>query len=105
MGMYLSCSYDGSVNVYNLWNDSFIRSFHHPKLSPIHTAVLSQTPLPVCCFFSREDHLWYSFSLNGSLVGEQKEECSHIIAPNVIKDSYFMDRLVYGTEKGYIIFR
>jgi hypothetical protein len=33
------------------------------------------------------------------------EECSHIVSPLVIKDSFFMDKLVYGTEKGHIMLR
>ena len=81
MIMYLTCGLDGAVQVYNLWTDARIRRFTHPKLAPVHSAVLTQTPLPALCFFSRDDHLWHSFSLNGSLLDRQKEECSHIIAP------------------------
>jgi len=33
------------------------------------------------------------------------EECSNIVSPLVIKDSFFMDKLVYGTEKGHIMLR
>ena len=107
MNMYLTCSLDGSVCLYNLWTDAFIRAFHHPKLSPLHSAVLTASPLAACCFFSREDHHWYSYSLNnpGHMLEKQREECSHMIQPLVIKDSYHMDRLVYGTEKGYLILR
>ena len=107
MCMYLTSSFDGSVNIYNLWTDKFIRKFIHPKLSPIHSAILTKTPLPACCFFSREDHFWYSYSMNNSekMLEKQREECSHMISPHVIKDSHFMERLVYGTEKGYLIFR
>ena len=81
MNMYLTSSLDGSVKLYNLWNDSFIRCFQHPKLSPVHSAVLTQAPLPACCFFSREDHHWYAYSLNnpGHMLEKQKEECSHMI--------------------------
>jgi hypothetical protein len=59
------------------------------------------------CFFSREDHYWYAYSLNNPhhMLEKQKEECSHMIQPLVVKDSHNMDRLVYGTEKGYLIFR
>jgi WD40 repeat protein len=107
MCMYLTSSFDGSVNIYNLWTDKFTRKFIHPKLSPIHSAILTKTPLPACCFFSREDHFWYSYSMNNSekMLEKQREECSHMISPHVIKDSHFMERLVYGTEKGYLIFR
>ena len=65
MGMYITCSFDGTANLYNLWSDKIYRSFKHPKLAPIHSVVLNQTPLPAIAFFSREDHYWYSFSLNG----------------------------------------
>lgn len=107
MNMYLTCSFDGSVQLYNLATDRFLRAFRHPKLSPLHAAVLTQTPLPACCFFSREDHYWYAYSLNnpGHMLEKQREECSHMISPQVIRDSHFMERLVYGTEKGYLIFR
>jgi len=33
------------------------------------------------------------------------EDCSHVISPQVVKDSYHMDKLVYGTEKGQIVLR
>jgi hypothetical protein len=39
--MYLSCSFDGSVLVYNFWTNTLIRRFEHPKLSPVHSAVLT----------------------------------------------------------------
>ena len=79
--MYITGSLDGSVNLYNLWTDKYLRTFHHPKLSPIHSAILCQTPLPSVCFFSREDHFWYSYSLNNPhhMLEKQKEDCSHMI--------------------------
>lgn len=33
------------------------------------------------------------------------EDCSHIVDPKVIQNSYFLERLIYGTEKGYIVIR
>jgi hypothetical protein len=39
------------------------------------------------------------------MLERQREECSHMISPTIVKDSYHMDRLVYGTEKGYLVFR
>lgn len=103
--MYATSSYDGTTNLYNLWNDNLIRTFLHPNLAPIHSVIISQTPLPCICFYSREDHYWYSYSINGHLLDKQREECSHIISPIIVKDSYFIDKLVYGTEKGFIIMR
>lgn len=41
MCMYITCSYDGTANLYNLWTDKIQRTFKHPKLSPIHSVILS----------------------------------------------------------------
>ena len=79
--MYATCSQDGTCNIYNLWTDKLIRTFKHPHLAPIHSVILTHTPIQTCCFYSREDHMWYSFSINGHMLERQKEECSHIISP------------------------
>lgn len=105
MSMYVTSSLDGTANLYNLWNDKHIRTFRHPGLAPVHSAVITSTPLAACCFFSREDHYWYSYSINGHFLSKQREESSNIVSAQVVKDSNFMDKLVYGTEKGYIILR
>jgi len=65
MNLLATSSFDGTVNLYNLWNQKHYRKFEHPTLAPIHTVVLSSSPLSSLCFFSREDHLWHSFSING----------------------------------------
>jgi hypothetical protein len=66
----------------------------------------------MCAFFSRDDHMWHAYSLNGSqLVDSQVdaqvkyEQSSHIVQPLVIKSSNLLDKLVYGTERGYIVMR
>ena len=72
----------------------------------------------ICAFFSREDHLWNAYSINGQFLTDLSkakerqsaarilnEDCSHIVSPLVVKDTYSMDKLVYGTERGSIILR
>lgn len=107
MNMYLTSGYDGCANLYSLFNDRHFRTFVHPSLLPVHSAVLSLTPLPSIHFYSREDHTWYAYALNEPkrMLDKQREEASHIICPLVVRDSYGMDKLVYGTEKGYLVFR
>ena len=121
MCLFVTASFDGTVCLYNLHSVKILRTFCHPTLAPIYSVVLAQNPLAICAFFSREDHLWNSFSINGilltdlgSVMNKQQratnqrvltEDCSHVISPKVIKDSYHMDKLVYGTEKGYIVLR
>jgi len=71
--------------------------------------------------FSPLDRIWNSFSINGQNLNDLEEkdtdkktgvihrnyyeECSNIVAPKVIQNSYFMERLIYGTERGYIVIR
>jgi len=33
------------------------------------------------------------------------EECSHVISPVIAKDTFSQDKLIYGTEKGFLILR
>jgi hypothetical protein len=122
--MFATSSHDGTVNLYNLHSIELLRSFKHPTMAPIYSVVLAQNPLAVCAFFSREDHLWNAYSINGKLLTDLKkigqtgshqelahmtklltEECSHVVSAIVVKDSFFMDKLVYGTEKGHIMLR
>lgn len=105
MGLYITSSLDGTANLYNWWNDKLIRTFKHPNLTPILSIILTETPLPAVCFYSREDHMWHSFSINGHLLEKDREESSHIISPIIVKDSHFMDKLVYGNQNGLIFVR
>lgn len=96
MSLFVTASFDGTANLYNLWSAKLIRSFRHPSYAPIYSVFLSQTPLAICAFFSREDHMWNAYSINGKLLNgataknaQEKalqqqmmtEECSHVISP------------------------
>lgn len=107
----MTSSTDSYINLYNLWTGVIIRTFQHPTSLPVYSAILAQNPLPILCFYSRDDHYWHCFTLNGlHLTSDvdkkiKYEESSHIVQPLVIKSSNSLDKLVYGTEKGYIQMR
>jgi len=65
MNLMLTTSFDGTGNLYDLWNCKLLRTFKHHNLSPINQGIISSCPLPAVCFYSREDHCWSSFSING----------------------------------------
>jgi len=78
--------------------------------------ILSNQPLVALAMFSPVDKIWISFSINGQNLNELEkdpevltknytEESSQIVAPKVIQNAYFMERLIYGTERGYIVIR
>jgi len=60
MCLFCTSSTDASVNLYNLWSAEFVRQFRHPGSLPIYSAVISQCPLPIVCFFSKDDHMWHA---------------------------------------------
>lgn len=68
MCLFATASFDGTVCLYNLHSAKLLRTFQHPTLAPIYSVVLAQNPLAICAFFSREDHMWNSFSINGKLL-------------------------------------
>lgn len=68
MCLFVTGSFDGTACLYNLHSAKLLRTFCHPTLAPIYSVVLAQNPLAICAFFSREDHLWNSFSINGKLL-------------------------------------
>lgn len=66
MCLFVTSSTDGRVNLYNLWEANLIRTISHPNQLQIYSAVLGQSPIPLCAFYSREDHMWHVYSLNGT---------------------------------------
>ena len=73
--------------------------------------ILSQSPLPICAFFSRTDHLWHVRSINGAPVPEADfpktcfEDSAHVVRPLVLRAHNNLEKLVYGTDRGFIIMR
>ena len=67
MNLFVSGSYDGTCNLYNFHSGKLIRTFKHPNMAPIYSAFIALSPLAICSFFSREDHLWTVYSINGTL--------------------------------------
>ena len=66
--------------------------------------------------FAPADKMWVSYSINGQNLNDLEqdkevlhkncfEESNSIVAPKVIQNSYFMEKLIYGTERGYIVIR
>lgn len=116
MQYFATSSLDGTCNLYNFWKLEIMRCFKHPSLNPLSTVVLSNQPLVSLAMFSPVDRVWISFSINGQnlndlekdsevLAKNYSEESSQIVAPKVIQNAYFMERLIYGTERGYIVIR
>jgi len=116
MQYFATSSADGSCNLYNLFKLELLRCFRHPSLHPVSSVILSSTPLVSLAMFSPVDRTWVPFSINGQNLNELEEdpetvrkncseESSQIVAPKVIQNAYFLERLIYGTERGYLVIR
>ncbi|CAD8199091.1 unnamed protein product [Paramecium octaurelia] len=95
----------GSINVYNLYTGSLLRSFTHPNKLTINSILLSSRPLFCIVFFSAQDHKIYSYSINGFFLEVQTETCFSIIDCQIIRNNLFQDIMIYGTENGEIMRR
>jgi hypothetical protein len=95
MQYFVTSSFDGTCNLYNLWKLAIMRCFKHPTLNPLSTVILSNQPLVCLAMFSPVDKVWVSFSINGQNLNELEkdpevltknysEESSQIVAPKVI---------------------
>ena len=115
MHFFATSSLDGSANLYTLADYQLLRCFHHPNLNPLSTVIMSCQPLVCLAMFSPEDREWQTFSINGQNLNQlekspvakrnYQEESSRIVSPKVIQNAQFMERLIYGTERGFIVIR
>lgn len=65
MLMFATASLDGVCNLYSLIKGKLLRTFSHPRGSPLHGVILSSSPLPSVAIFSEKEKSWTSFALNG----------------------------------------
>ena len=68
--MFLTCSDDGRILLYNISSYQLIRSLRNPNNSPVIYALLSGAPLFSIVFFSKDDAKIYSYSINGQYLSE-----------------------------------
>ena len=66
--MFITCSEDGRMLLYNLYSYQLIRSLKNPNNSPVLYALLSGAPLFSIVFFSKGDSKVYSYSINGQFL-------------------------------------
>ena len=96
--MFATASLDGVCNLYSLIKGKLLRTFSHPRGSPLHGVILSSSPLPSVAIFSEKEKAWTSFALNGKRLATVKEEAKHVVSPMVIRNSHFLDRMVSLTQ-------
>ena len=124
LNMFASSSRDGYINIYILPSFKMIRSILISKTTDYESnfenlekekneenlfannVFLSNTPLPCYTIYISEKLLFKTFSINGELIyNEKEEESTGIKCPIIFKNLQFNDFLIYGTENGFIKIR
>ncbi|EGR32579.1 hypothetical protein IMG5_076820 [Ichthyophthirius multifiliis] len=90
-----SSSLDGTINIYNYFNYKFLRNISHPKMLSINSFLLVASPVCSILFFSSQDCVFYSYSINGQLLSKYQEDTPNIYDMNIIKNDNFMEFLVF----------
>eukprot|EP01016_Furgasonia_blochmanni_P053104 TRINITY_DN8539_c0_g1_i10.p1 TRINITY_DN8539_c0_g1~~TRINITY_DN8539_c0_g1_i10.p1 ORF type:complete len:249 (+),score=50.51 TRINITY_DN8539_c0_g1_i10:62-748(+) len=103
--LFTTSSVDGKVNVYHSITGEFMRTIFHPKMLPINNMVITTSPLVAIVFYSIEDHTIYSYSINGFLIDSVTHDTRFITSPIVVKNTFFVESLIYGNENGEIYIR
>ena len=76
------------------------------QLNSLDNVFISNTPLPCYTIYISEKLLFKTFSINGELIyNEKEEESTGIKCPIIFKNLQFNDFLIYGTENGFIKIR
>jgi hypothetical protein len=105
LGLFSTCSLDGSCNIYSLRKGRLMRVIRLPESTGINMVAFSTAAPCKVLLFSSEENTLYSYSVNGAFLHKTHERCYHICSPIVVKDHNQQDFLVYGTDIGEIVIR
>lgn len=102
LNIYADSNIDGYINIFTFPSCKMISSI---KVEcSVDFIFISQSPLSSIVVFSKDDMMFYVYSMNGFFLCKE-EELDGVVSPMRIKDKAFCDYLVYGTEKGSIVIR
>ena len=60
-------------------------------------------PLPSIIIYSKNDSMFYAYTINGSFILKKKNMFKEIYSPKISKDVYGRDYLIYGTKYKVIV--
>lgn len=96
-------SYDGNINIYNLYSGQFYRTISHPYNLPINFITSSVYSLPCIVFGSFESKMIYSYSVNGQLLIKIEENV--VTSITKMMDIEFTEIIIISTMNGDVILR
>ena len=104
LGVFATSSYDGFCNIYSIYGIKLMNQVNLPNNKPISVVKFSVSSPSQVFLYCPEDRTVYGYSLNGVQLNIIQES-ANIMCFSILQSPVFTDVLVYGNDKGEIIFR
>ena len=96
-------SSDKTCNLYTYPDLKLFRVISLHELNSLDNVFISNTPLPSIVIYSKNDSMFYVYTINGSFILRKKNMFKEIYSPKISKDVYGRDYLIYGTKYKVIV--
>ena len=96
-------SSDKTCNLYTYPDLKLFRVISLHELNSLYNVFISNTPLPSIVIYSKNDSMFYVYTINGSFILRKKNMFKEIYSPKISKDVYGRDYLIYGTKYKVIV--
>ena len=104
LGVFATSSYDGFCNIYSIYGMKLMNQLNLPNNKPISVVKFSVSAPSQVFLYCPEDRTVYGYSLNGVQLNIIQES-ANVMCISILQSPIFADVLVYGNDKGEIIFR
>ena len=103
LNILTTVSADKTCNIYTYPELKLFRVISLNELNSLDNVFISNMPLPAIIIYSKDDSLFYVFTINGSFILKKKNMFKEIYSPKISKDVYGRDYLIYGTKYKVIV--
>ena len=103
LNILATISSDKTCNLYTYPELKLFRVLSLHQLNSLDNIFISNMPLASIIIYSKEDSMFYAFTINGSFILKKKNMFKEIYNPKISKDVYGRDYLIYGTKYKVIV--
>ena len=106
LNIIASISNDKTCNVYTYPLFRIVTVIKHNDSSiQFDYVFISSNPLACVVLYSKNEMMFYVYSLNGKFIKQERNKYKVLFNPKVVCDSYQRDVLVFGTNDGCLVMR
>ena len=103
LNILTTISSDKTCNIYTYPDLKLFRVIPLYELNSLDNVFISNMPLPSIIIYSKNDSMFYAYTINGSFILKKKNMFKEIYSPKISKDVYGRDYLIYGTKYKVIV--